>query len=496
MKFLGKVLLLILCLSTVCEAQEKNQTPVYRNIYDLYGKKVGTATGSNQEAVLQREHPNVDVMRFDTDIDMLQALRSKRCEAIVMDEHIFYYYSNRSNEMVPIGLLYSAECGFCFQKGHNVEMREQLNAFLKQIKLDGTYDEIIDRWIKNTHDAVMPEIQLPAEGDPIRVATSTACPPMAFYKNGELVGFDIEIILRFAASIGRPVVFSDMNFSGLIPSLVSGKQDIVCSGVNITEQRKRSIDYSDAYYICPAIIIIRTENSEGYLAESAVKEKTKFIETVKNSFRRNIIEEDRYLMLLDGLKTTSVISLLSCLLGTILGAMICWMRMNRNLILRHSASFYISLMRGTPILVLLMIMFYVVFAGTSVDAVTVSVITFGLNFAAYVSEMFRSSIENIDKGQTEAGIAMGFTPAKTFYYIVMPQAVKQVLPIYKGELISLVKMTSIVGFIAVQDLTKVGDIIRSRTFDAFFPLIMVAILYFILSWIFVKILDLIGKKIG
>ena len=147
------------------------------------------------------------------------------------------------------------------------------------------------------------------------------------------------------------------------------------------------------------------------------------------------------------------------------------------------------------LLVLLMIMFYVVFAGTSIDAVVVSVITFGMNFAAYVSEMFRSSIESVDKGQTEAGIALGFTPVRTFCHIIVPQAFKQVLPVYKGELISLVKMTSIVGYIAVQDLTKIGDIIRSRTFDAFFPLIMVAILYFVLSWLFTAVLDFIGKKV-
>ena len=151
-------------------------------------------------------------------------------------------------------------------------------------------------------------------------------------------------------------------------------------------------------------------------------------------------------------------------------------------------------MRGTPVLVLLMIMFYVVFASTSIDGVAVSIITFGMNFAAYVSEMFRSSIESVDRGQTEAGIALGFTPARTFINIVLPQAFKQVMPVYKGELISLVKMTSIVGYIAVQDLTKVGDIIRSRTFDAFFPLLMVAVLYFILSWIFATLLDCIGKK--
>ena len=141
-----------------------------------------------------------------------------------------------------------------------------------------------------------------------------------------------------------------------------------------------------------------------------------------------------------------------------------------------------------------MIMFYVVFAGSGVSAVAISIITFAINFSAYVSEMFRSSIESIDRGQTEAGVSLGFTQVQTFVYIIMPQAFKQVLPVYKGEMISLVKMTSIVGYIAVQDLTKIGDIIRSRTFDAFFPLIVVAVLYCILAWVFSLVLNLIGKK--
>ena len=108
--------------------------------------------------------------------------------------------------------------------------------------------------------------------------------------------------------------------------------------------------------------------------------------------------------------------------------------------------------------------------------VLVAVIAFGMNFAAYVSEIFRTGIEGVDKGQTEAGIAMGFSRAQTFLHVVLPQTVRRILPVYKGEFISLVKMTSIVGYIAVQDLTKASDIVRSRTFDAFFPLVMVAVL--------------------
>ncbi len=140
-------------------------------------------------------------------------------------------------------------------------------------------------------------------------------------------------------------------------------------------------------------------------------------------------------------------------------------------------------------MVVLMLVFYIVFAAVDVSPVFAAVLAFGMNFAAYVSEMFRAAIDSVDQGQKEAGVASGFTPPQTFFYIVMPQAVRQVLPVYKGEVISLLKMTSVVGYIAVQDLTKAGDIIRSRTFDAFFPLIMVAILYLLLAWGLTWLLD-------
>lgn len=189
------------------------------------------------------------------------------------------------------------------------------------------------------------------------------------------------------------------------------------------------------------------------------------------------------MLIIDGLKITVIISILATVFGTLLGALICFMRMSPNKALRQPARVYISILRGTPVLVLLMIIFYIVFASVDINPILVAVVAFGMNFGAYVSEMFRTGIESVDRGQTEAGIAMGFTKANTFLYIILPQAIRQILPVYKGEFISLVKMTSVVGYIAVQDLTKAGDIIRSRTFDAFFPLVMVAVLYFFITWL-------------
>jgi polar amino acid transport system substrate-binding protein len=245
--------------------------------------------------------------------------------------------------------------------------------------------------------------------------------------------------------------------------------------------------------ILAAILETFSKPMAGYAFGANAVESSSFLSELVNSFYRNIIQENGYLLIWDGLKTTVIISLFAMLFGTGLGALICFMRMSKRTVLNLPAKVYINILRGIPILVFLMLLFYVVFASIDINPVLVAIIAFGMNFAAYVSEIFRVGIEGIDKGQTEAGIAMGFSQLKTFRYIVLPQTVLRSLPIYKDEFIALVKMTSIVGYIAVQDLTKAADIIRSRTFDAFFPLIITAILYFALSWILIQSLEYLER---
>ena len=208
-----------------------------------------------------------------------------------------------------------------------------------------------------------------------------------------------------------------------------------------------------------------------------------WISSITESFTNNLIAEDRYRMILDGLQVTLLITLCAALLGTLLGGLVCWMRMSRRTWLQQVAKVYIELMRGTPVLVLLMLMYYVVMAPLDATGVMVAIVTFAMNTSAYISEMLRTTIQSIDRGQTEAGLALGFTQRQTFFKIVLPQVVKAVMPVYQGEVVSLLKGTSIVGYIAVADMTRASDLIRSRTFDAFFPLIVTAIIYFLMAWL-------------
>ncbi len=215
---------------------------------------------------------------------------------------------------------------------------------------------------------------------------------------------------------------------------------------------------------------------------------------VAESFSNNLIVEDRYRMILDGLQVTLLITLCAAVLGTLLGGLVCWMRMSRWKWLQQVARVYIDLMRGTPVLVLLMLMYYVVMAPVDATGIVVAIVTFAMNTAAYISEMLRTTIQGIDRGQTEAGLALGFTPRQTFLKIVLPQVVRAVMPVYQGEIVSLLKGTSIVGYIAVADMTRASDLIRSRTFDAFFPLIVTAIIYFVVAWLIGMLLQSLVQR--
>lgn len=476
---------LVLKSNTAAAAASSSNEPFTMD--QLATKKVGVLLGSVHDSYMAEHYPGANVYQYKSYPDMVLALKSGKIDVGFYVKESFADLQKSDSSLVILkDNIYTVPIGMGFNQDNDA-LREQFNAFLKEIKASGVYDDMVKRWY-HEGDYRMPVIEnSPANGQIIIGNVSDKGLPFTAVKDNQLIGFDIEMDRRFASYLGKEPVFSDMEFGNLITAVASKKVDMITSTLMITEERKKQIDFSDPYYELSACIV-------GVRAPDTGSGTTGIWQRLSNSFYSNIILEDRYLLIWNGLKTTAAISLFSILFGTLLGALVCWMRMSPRRWLSGLARIYISIIRGVPVLVLLMIIFYVVFGSVDIDPVLVAIVAFGLNFAAYVSEMFRTSIESIDPGQAEAGIASGFTPAQAFFYIVFPQAVRQVLPVYQGELISLVKMTSVVGYIAVQDLTKAGDIIRSRTFDAFFPLLTTAVLYFAISWLLIMLLDALQRR--
>lgn len=216
---------------------------------------------------------------------------------------------------------------------------------------------------------------------------------------------------------------------------------------------------------------------------------------------KTFIYDDRYLFFLEGLKFTLIIAFFSILLGLFLGILTSIIRdyhreTKKLKILSKICDIYVYVIRGTPTILQLMILYYVVFKTSTLSPIVVGTIAFGINSGAYVSEIFRAGFEGIDKGQREASKTLGLNYIKTMRYVIFPQALAKIFPALGNEVITLVKETSIAGYIGIVELIKAADIISSRTYDYFFPLVVSAIVYLLLTFILSKVMTYGEKRLN
>ena len=224
------------------------------------------------------------------------------------------------------------------------------------------------------------------------------------------------------------------------------------------------------------------------------------LQSLQDRFYLNFIKKTRWMYIVDGLKVTLLVTFFAVLIGIVIGFLVATVRSTYDKtgklkILNILCQIYLTVIRGTPVVVQLLIIYFVIFGNVNIDKIPVAIMAFGFNSGAYVAEIFRSGIMSIDGGQFEAGRSLGFNYVQTMRYIIMPQAFKNVLPALGNEFIVLLKETSIAGYIALQDLTKAGDIIRSRTYDAFMPLIAVALIYLAMVLIFTKLVNMLERRL-
>lgn len=339
---------------------------------------------------------------------------------------------------------------------------------------------------------------LTGENGMISVAVNPTNVPFALVNNGELGGYAVEPMTMFCRKYGYNCKYDQVNTAAGLAGLTSGVYDMYANNTTVTPERSESVAFSDPIYYGGITLAVRASDFSSKNASAANDsqgDSKGLWGSVTDSFEKNFIREDRWKLILNGVGTTTIITLLSTLFGTVLAFLICLFRRTGSKLANGISNIYVKLLQGTPMVVLLMILYYVVFGKTGLEAVWVAIIGFSMNFGAYASEIMRSGIDSIDIGQSEAALALGYSENQAFFKFIYPQAAVRFLPVYKQEVISLLKSTAIVGYIAIQDLTKISDIIRSRAYEAFFPLIATAIIYFILAWIISEILKLVMNRV-
>ena len=451
---------------------------------------LGVVTGSLYGGYSREQFPNAAIKEFNTFADVLVALKQGKVDGIMLDKPNFNSVARTDKSLACVTVpAYSVEIGFGFQKndGGN-ELRAQMNALLTKLTTEGKTDELIEKWYGETEPAEsIPLDELSSNSKTLNVAIDTTRKPFVYMYEGKPVGFEIEVLYMFCKEYGYNVKISDISFASGLAGLASEKYDLVCGGLYMTAERKESVNFSDPYMFAEVVMAKCERSGLG-----------NFMLSLRDSFEKTFVREQRWKLIVEGIGTTMIISIFSVIGGTLLGFALYMLARSKTAWLsklaKGVAKGYSTIIAGTPTLVVLMVLFYIVFTSPNISGVVVAIIGFTLTFGSFVYDQLALTVSGVDRGQLEAAYALGYSRNQTFFRIILPQAMKMFLPSYSGEIIGLIKATSVVGYIAVNDLTKMGDIIRGNTYEAFFPLIAVAIIYFAITWGVAGLLGILKKK--
>ncbi len=488
-----KLSVLLLALATTmligCGSKAQETEKQVKTIDDLTGARIGVQLGTIGDIYAsdyEGDEAGTVVERYNKVADAMQALKQGKIDCVIIDEQPAIACTKDEDTLVILDEPFALEdYAICIAKD-NDELLDKVNGALSELKKEGVIEQISANYIDDDKKGTCPYVTPKGttyENGKLVAATNVAFPPYEFYEKNEPVGIDMELIRAIGDKLGMEVEIEDMEFDSIINAVDSHKVDLGIAGMTMTEERLKSINFSDSYVTSKQVIVSRDVSLAG--------SKVGFVENLK----RNFIEDNRWQYLLKGFENTLIIAICAVLAGMIIGFGVAIVRVTHDktgglTALNSICRLYLAIIRGTPMMIQLLIIYYVVFKAVNVPKVLVAIIAFAINSGAYVAEIMRGGIMSIDDGQMEAGRSLGLSYRQTMSSIILPQAIKNVLPALANEFISLIKETSICGYIGLMDLTRGGDVIRSITYEAFLPLIAVAIIYLII----VQLLNLgVGK---
>lgn len=474
-----------------CEREGGFDSRDVKSPHDLVGRTVGAVTGSTIQLRTERYQPGLNYMSFNDYVSAVEALRRGKIDAMPLEKMMAdVWVAQFPGEFRLSDIYIRNDMGYFFAKGS--PLRDKVDQILTRLHASGEIDRLYDKWCKSGHPENCRLEEWPREGftgkaGKIKFANDGAHEPSVFTTPDGIRGFDIDVVSRIAIELDMELEVVQVALPSLVVSVQSGKADFGGGMISITEERKKLVDYTQPTVRGGYVLLLRTGRANGSGA---------FLSSLKESFVRTFVTEGRWRMLASGYGITLLITFLAAVFGTLLAFPVWLARTSRLRTISALAKSYIALMQGTPLVVFLMVLYYLVFGQVDINGVWVAVLGFSLNASAYIGEMLRSGVNSVPYGQTEAALALGYGRKRAFCRFVLPQAIRATLPVYRGQLISMFKNTSIVGYIAINDLTKASDLVRSRTYESFFPILTTAFIYFLTAWLLAFALEKLGKSIG
>lgn len=462
-------------------ADTSEPRPKYQTLDELSGKRFAYVNGSVYNQRVQERLDGTTEDFYPSLAECVAAVEAGKEDAAVQLSYCCQLAVNRRPGTVALLPEPVAEVseGFFFPKGS--PLTAQFNELIKRFGEEGTLAELEKKWVAADESGkVLPEQDWDAPNGTLKFATSGVIEPFSYVGEGGVPkGYDVELALLIARELGYHLEVSTIPMDSIFAAVDSGKADF---GGTLTQTPERAsvCDFSDTVMPTTISVIVAAEGGAG-------RENGGFLSGISDSFRKTFIEEDRWKLILSGLGVTILISVCAGALGTLLGYGTVLARRSGIHWVGKLVDGYQALMGGIPLVVVLMVLYYVVFGSRDVAGELVAILAFTLAFGSTAGSTMWTAVDSIDIIQEETGLALGYTRNEVFNKIIFPQARQQFTPQLMGQFVSLVKDTAIVGYIAVQDLTRASDLIRARTMDAFFPLVSTAVIYFLfcrlLAWL-------------
>ena len=386
--------------------------------------------GANHDIFVAEKIPDAQIEYFNDLSAVTLALQTGKIDAFTNTLPTAIYMTHEHKDMSyvsePLENTYTYSAFTNSDKGHKI--CDEYAEFVKSLWDNGTIKQLADKWIYSENEqlrTIEDYSKLPKHNGVLKMAIDTGRMPFAYVKDNKITGYDIEIALMFCKSKGYGLEVYPMDFAGILGSIKTGKCDLTGS-ITRTEERAETMLFSPVPNAETPIVLIVMKSAE--TAQSAETDRNNFLDELKASFERTFLREDRYKLFIDGIINTLIITTLSIIFGTILGFVVYLSCRSGSVIENLTTKFFVWLIRGMPMVVLLMILYYIVFGKVDIAGIWVAIIAFTLTFGSGVYGMLVAGVKAIDPGQLEAAYALGFTDWRAFFTIILPQAALHFMP--------------------------------------------------------------------
>ena len=480
---LSLTILLTTIFSCACGVEYKQ----INSLDDLKDAQIGAWPGSAYHQLAQKKFPNAHFVTLEFISDLVLNLSQHKIDAFVIGK---IYAENLNHEGNVVKFLPESlgdvPLGYGFTKNERGQkLCEQMNEFLATVEANGELDALRKKWLFGDDSGrTFTKSKLTGENGTLKVGTEVSGMPFSYLRDKEIVGYEDELLDKFCATYGYDYEIEITEFTTMLMDVTTGRLDIAMDALEILPERQQNMLFANPTFTEQAVAVVSVESSD-----------ENFFAALTNRIKISLVEENRWQMLATGAARTIYITLLAIIFGTLLGfgAYMLYREGNRR-VNRIIDGIYRTL-QGVPTMVMLLFAYYVVFSYVEIPASLVAATVFSIVLSITVFTLLKNGADAIPRGQTEAALSLGFSERQAFVKFILPQVVRNLFSSYQVALNVTLLETAVVGYISVQDLTKMGDLIRARTYDAFVPIITVAIIYFLLSRLLLKVTDKIERRL-